>query len=113
MAQSAAGMYLDAIATLEAGVGKFPGSALHLQALGVVLMESGARERAEAQFEGALKLDSTLGESHLQLGNLALERNDLQNAAQHLQAAAAVLVGDSRVHFALGRLYRRTGDTEA
>ena len=45
----------------------------------MVLLDSGARERAEAEFEAALKLDSTLGESHLQLGNLALEKNDLRN----------------------------------
>ncbi len=113
MAQSGAGMYHEAIATLEAGAKRFPNKALHLQALGVVLLESGDRDRAVAAFEEALKLDPTLGESHLQLANTALDEGDLRLATQHLRAAVASTPSDSRVHFALARLYRRTGDREA
>ena len=103
MAQSAAGLNVDAVKTLE----RFPNDVLHVQALGSVLLASGNAEGARAQFEAALKLNAGLAEAHLQLGNLALERGDLESAKMHLLAAAPE---DSRVHFALSRLYRRTGD---
>src|SRR4051794_14206175 len=77
MAQSAAGMYQEAVATLESGAKRFPRNALHLQALGVVLLKTGEQDRAVAMFEAALNIDGALAESHLQLGNLALEAGDL------------------------------------
>lgn len=113
MAQSAAGLTKEAVSTLEAGVKRFPDNALHLQALGVVLLDNADADRAPKMFEAALKLDANLAESHLQLGNLALQKGDLPSARQHLLAAVAAAPGDSRIHFALARLYRRAGDTEA
>ena len=38
---------------------------------------------------------------------------DVYHASEHLHAAASVTPEDARIHFALARLYRRTGDTEA
>ncbi len=113
MAQSAAGMNEDAISTLESGVKRFPDNALMFQALGVVLLEIGEPERASAMFHAALKLDGGLAEAHLQLGNIALDKRDLTSAGQHLLAAEAAAPQDSRIHFALARFYRRTGDREA
>jgi protein O-GlcNAc transferase len=113
MAQSAAGMNKDAVATLESNVKRFPDNALIFQTLGVVLLQAAEPERAAAMFDAALKIDGVLAESHLQLGNMALDKRDLTRAGQHLLAAEAAAPQDSRIHFALARWYRRTGDTEA
>ncbi len=118
MAQSAAGMPTEAQRTLEAGIARFPRDAMHYQALGVVLLqlsESGEADptRARAMFEAALKINPALAESHYQLGNLALQKGDLNAAKEHLQLAEKSAPDDSRIHFAMSRLYRREGNTAA
>ena len=114
IAQSAAGMTEEATRTFEAGIRRFPDHALHYQAYGVLLAnlsESGQAplSRAVEMLEVALRHDASLAESHYQLGSIALEKGDLDQAREHLERAAQQAASDSRVHFALSRLYRRLG----
>jgi tetratricopeptide (TPR) repeat protein len=62
-------------------------------------------------FEAALNIDPVLAESHYQLGNLALQTGELGAAKEHLQAAEKNAPNDSRIHFAMSRLYRREGNS--
>ena len=112
--QFSAGEEDDSIRTLEAGIARFPRDALHYQALGVVLSELSERgrdtkNRARTMFEKALELDSALEESNYQLGRIELDANEVDSAERHLLAAVKSAPNDSRVHFVVGRLYRKQG----
>lgn len=114
IAQAAAGMPVEALKTLEAGRERFPRDAMHYQATGVLLLQladAGVAKaaRAGSMFEAALRIDGSLAESHYQLGNLALQNGDLKAAMEHWLAAGRSAPGDSRIHFALARAYRRGG----
>jgi tetratricopeptide (TPR) repeat protein len=116
IAQSAAGMLTEAVQTLEAGTRRYPKDALHFQALGGVLTKlsdagSGDLAKAKRLFESALAIDPTLAESHYQLGNFALQEGDLDGASTHLLEAERSASNESRIHFALARLYRRKGQS--
>ena len=115
-AQFAAGMEADAVRTLEAGIGKFPEDPAHFQALGVVLLrlsESGqdTAARSREMFEKALRLDQTLPEAQYEVGMSLFRANNLSAAKEHLLLAEASAPNDSRIHFALSKLYRREGQT--
>jgi Flp pilus assembly protein TadD len=117
-AQFAAGLEDESVQTLEAGLVRFPDDATHYQALGVVLVrmsEEGRDTKARVQslFERALRIDNTLSEAHYELGTMALAENDLGSAKDHLLASERSAPNDSRVHFALARLYRMQGETQA
>ncbi len=111
-AQFAAGMEADAVRTLQAGIAKFAEDPAHYQALGVVLLrlsESGeaTAARSREMFENALRLDPSLPEAHYELGMFSLAENNVAAAKNHLLAAEMSAPNDSRIHFALARLYRR------
>ena len=117
-AQFSAGMENESVRTLEEGLARFPSDANHYQALGVVLTrlsEEGQDTRARAQslFKKALQIDETLPEAHYELGVAALAAGDPGLAKSHLLAAERSAPNDSRVHFALARLFREEGDAEA
>jgi Flp pilus assembly protein TadD len=117
MAQFSAGMEDQAVRTLEAGVTRFPKDAMHYQALGVVLLrlsETGraTKDRARVLFQKAIEIDPALPEAHYELGTMALAANDVVAAKDHLLIAERSSPADSRVHFALARLYRMQGDTK-
>jgi Flp pilus assembly protein TadD len=117
-AQFSAGLEDEAIRTLEKGLVKFPDDATHYQALGVVLLrvsEQGrdTKARAGSMFEKALRIDSALPEAHYELGAMALQANDFRTAEDHLLAAERSAPNDSRIHFALARLYRMQAKPEA
>jgi Flp pilus assembly protein TadD len=117
-AQFSAGLENEAIQTLERGIAQFPDDATHYQALGVVLLrvaEEGrdTKARAESMFEKALRIDNALPEAHYELGAIALQANDIRTAEDHLLAAERSAPHDSRIHFALARLYRMQGKLEA
>ena len=114
IAQTKAGMTGEAARTLETGIRRFAWHAPHYEAFGVLLVQladagEAPRSRAVGMFESALKLNSSLPESHYQLGNMALAEGKLQEAFTHLTAAAQGASSDSRVHYALFRTYRRMG----
>jgi Flp pilus assembly protein TadD len=117
-AQFAAGWEDESVRTLEAGLARFPDDVTHYQALGVVLvrMSEGGRDtkaRARSLFEKALRIDNTLPEAHYELGTMALTENDIGSAKNHLLASERSAPNDSRVHFALARLYRMQGEAQA
>lgn len=117
IALSAAGWNAKAVSTLESGITRFPRDPMQYQALGVLLLQTPAPrpvdiERAKSILKAALKLDASLSEPHYQLGNLALQNGQLDEARAHLLAAASAAPFDTRVHFALARLYRRAGDPD-
>ncbi len=117
-AQFSAGMENESVRTLEAGLVRFPNDANHYQALGVVLTrlsEEGQDTQARAQslFQKALQIDGTLPEAHYELGVAALALGDPGSAKSHLLAAERSAPNDSRVHFALARLFRQEGNAEA
>ena len=117
-AQFSAGMENESVRTLEAGLVRFPSDANHYQALGVVLTrlaEEGQDTRARAQslFKKALQIDGLLPEAHYELGVAALAAGDLGSAKNHLLVAERGAPNDSRVHFALARLFRLEDNTEA
>jgi Flp pilus assembly protein TadD len=117
-AQFSAGFEDDAVKALEAGLSRFPNDANHYQALGVIYMrlsEEGRDTRARAQelFEKALQLDGTLPETHYELGMAAFAAHNFGSAKDHLLAAERSAPNDSRIHFALARLYRLKNSAEA
>lgn len=114
MAQSNAGLTMEAAATFEAGIRAFPNDAMHRQAYGVLLVklaEAGQStlDRAIAMLESALALDAALTEAHYQLGGIALSRSDAVAAEQHFAAAVRGGLDDSRIHYAMARALRRLG----
>jgi predicted Zn-dependent protease len=116
IAQTMAGLLPDAVKTLEAGIRKWPGDAMHHQAFGVLLLRM-AEEGSDTESQGvqmlgkALELQPALSEAPYQLGNLALKRGDSSRAIEHLLMALRNGDQSSKVHFALSRAYRAGGDT--
>ncbi len=117
VAQFAAGMNREALATFERGLSQFPRDAATYQEYGKVLIklsETGdttAESRAAELLTSALALDGSLSEPHYYLGNLALKKGKLTEAAQHLEKAAALDQKSSKIPYALARAYRRLGRT--
>src|SRR5579863_9156617 len=105
-------------ATLADGIKRFPKDADHHLEYALLLLglaEAGndaAGLKAEAQLKTALALDSHLPEADYQLGNLALERGRLNEAASYLEAAGRLAPERSKIHFALARTRRRQGRRE-
>jgi len=120
VAQFAAGMIDQAKTTFEKGLRQFPQDAGHYQEYSRMLFklaEAGdpsAEARAVELMKSALKLDSSLSEPHYYPGNQALQKGNLKEATQHLEAAARLDLNSSKLHYALARVYRRLGrDQEA
>lgn len=109
IAQADAGLTTEAVRSLETGMQHFPQDPRFPQALGNTLLANADPSeiaRASELFRKALALDPALSESHYQLGSLALQQGKYSDAAEHLSAALALSANDSRIHFALARLYR-------
>jgi Flp pilus assembly protein TadD len=107
----ASGREDEAVRRLESGIIQFPSDPAHYEALAVVLLrmsETGrtTKERARTLFDKALSLDGSLPEAHYELGLLSLEDRRFEAAKEHLLSAERSAPNDSRVHFALARLYR-------
>jgi len=107
----------EANATFEKGLAHFPGNAQLYQAYGRMLLEPGAKHdaatqsRAMALLEKALALDDALPEAHHELGKALLERDKINEALLHLQAAVKLDPRNSRMHLALANAYRRAGQS--
>ncbi len=114
-AQFAAGLSKDASTRFEAGIRKFPKDARFKTQYAVMLLkqsETGdatAEKRAEQFLRSALQLDPSLSGAHYQLGNLALQKDHIMEAQQHLEQAVALDARSAPAHFALARAYRRLG----
>jgi len=117
VARSAAGLAEEAERSFQRGLERFPMDALHYQEYGLMLLKrvaSGERE-VEAQavllLKKALTLNNELSDAHYQLGQIELRQRNLESARQHLEAAAKLDPGRSKVLFALSRAYRAMGKT--
>ena len=96
---------------LRAGMGKDEGTVWrHIGDLQVELL---AWDSAIEAFEQALRLEPNDAASHLALGKLYLDRNDLDRAVRELRAALKIAPGLDGVHSSLGRAYRASGDLQS
>ena len=115
-AQWGAGMHRDAQTAFERLVKQHPRDAEVHEAYGAVLLEGAADDTTETRaamlLKTALELDANRAEAHYQLGNLALKQDQTADAFRHLEAAARLTPRESKIQFALGRLYRRLGRAE-
>lgn len=80
--------------------------------LGIVYREQGDYEAAERQFLQAEKLNPQNAQVMLELGKLSLVRGDLPRARALLEKAVQHMPDAPAVHYQLGLLYRRLGETE-
>jgi len=80
--------------------------------LGIVHRENGEYDAAEQEYREAERLNPENGQVMLELGKLSLTRGDLPQAQTRLEKAAHYMPETSAVHYQLGLLYRRLGQTE-
>jgi tetratricopeptide (TPR) repeat protein len=111
-AQWRAGMRKDAVAAFEQSLRQFPRDAQTCQVYGMLLLGNGSPEnkpRAVELLERAVALDEKAVEPRYQLANLALADGRPEQALPLLEKAIQLDAKDSRLHFALSRVYRRLG----
>ncbi len=114
-AQFAAGMRKDAAANFETGIKRFPRDArFKAQYAAVLLKQSETGDvaleaKAEQLLRSALTLDPSLSDAHYHLGNLALNKDRIAEAQQHLEQSVKLDGQNAAAHFALSRVYRRLG----
>jgi tetratricopeptide (TPR) repeat protein len=116
--QAGAGMLLQAKATLEEAIRKFPEKApLELELAGLFLKESETGEknsegRAEQLLLSSVAHDDTHAEAYYQLGDIALRHDRTAKAVVYLETAEKLDPESVKTHFALARIYRRMGRME-
>ena len=107
------GDFAEAERTLEAlleRTGLPPGEqAFLLNKRGVALVSLGERERAREQFDAALEASPHLPSALTNLGNLALERGDIERAVPYYEAAIASDESYALAHLNLSTAYRQQG----
>jgi tetratricopeptide (TPR) repeat protein len=109
-AQWQAGMPERAAATFDEAIRQFPRDARTYQVYGTLLLDDGSPQnkgRAIDLFKHALALNDSAVEPRYQLANLELENGNPQQALAYLERAIQLDPKDSRLHFALSRVYRR------
>jgi len=72
-----------------------------------------AEVRAISLLKQAVTLDKLFGEPHYQLGNLWLRKGRTTEALEEFKISARLNPSEPKTHFALSRVYRRLGRTEA
>lgn len=86
-------------------------------ALARVELRRGRLDDARGSAERALALNPDLGDAHVTLARLAIDREEgddwSDEAERHLRAALALSPNDRRARRELGRLYRKIGDPAA
>jgi tetratricopeptide (TPR) repeat protein len=98
---------LDALLLREAG--EPARRAFLFNKRGVARIGLGKRDEARADFTHALELHSRHAAALTNLGNLALEENDVAGAIGHYERAIAADPEYAVAHFNLGVAYKRTG----
>jgi Flp pilus assembly protein TadD len=79
--------------------------------LGIVYKESGDYESAERELRVAERATPENGQVSLELGKLLLARGRLEEARGRLEKALAAMPDAGTVHYQLGILYRKLGET--
>jgi tetratricopeptide (TPR) repeat protein len=80
--------------------------------VGIVHKEKGDYETAEREYREAARLNPQNGQVMLELGKLLVTRGQLEEARTWLEKAYQFMPEASTVHYQLGHLYRRLGETE-
>lgn len=117
-AKWAAGLRPEAEAEFELLLKQHPEDASVYESYGTSLLNAATDDtmlvRAEELLNKAAKLDASRAEPHYQLGVLELKKSaappdSLRRALEQLRTAVRLGLIDSRVHYALARVYRRLG----
>ncbi len=80
--------------------------------LGILGKEGGDYQGAEREYREAERLNPRSGQVLLELGKLLLTRGELNEARARLEKAHESMPANPAVHYQLGLLYRRLGETE-
>ena len=118
LALAISGAKEEAIAAFEQGIKRFPQEAKFYQECGRFLLDPvnagdpGTEAKAMLLLKKAIALNASLPEPQVQLGDLALAQGRAEEAASHLEIAAKLDPGNSRVFYSLSRAYRHLGRTE-
>jgi tetratricopeptide (TPR) repeat protein len=119
-AKWAAGMRGEAEAQFQTLVKQYPRDASVYEGYGTSLLSSATDDamlqHSEVLLRKAVELDTSRAEAHYQLGLLELKRDQgdsstegMRQALAQLQTAVQLGLNESRVHYALARVYRRLG----
>jgi tetratricopeptide (TPR) repeat protein len=109
-AQWRAGNKTQALSEFESIRHEFPRDAGTCELYGTLLLEDGSPEdksRAVGLLKRAIALDSSSVEARYQVANVELADGHFEQALQDLERAIKLDPDDSRMHFALSRVYRR------
>jgi tetratricopeptide (TPR) repeat protein len=112
MAEWRAGARQQAINEFEQTIRQFPRDARTLVEYGTLLLEDGSPENKGHAIEllkQAIVADDSSVEARYQLANIELADGKLQPALEFLERAIKLEPDDSRLHFAISRVYRRLG----
>ena len=80
--------------------------------LGIVYKENGDYAAAERELREAERLNPRNGQVMLEAGKLALARGEIEQARSRFEKALEYLPDAPAVHYQLGLIYHRLGDTE-
>jgi tetratricopeptide (TPR) repeat protein len=119
-AKWSAGMRNEAEAEFQTLLKQHPRDATVCESYGALLLngatDDATQGRAAALLEKSVQLDSSRPEAHYQLGMLDLKRSTagaspdaLRQALEQLETAARLGLNESKIHYALARVYRRLG----
>jgi tetratricopeptide (TPR) repeat protein len=81
--------------------------------LGILLVQHGELREAEALFREAMGYDAGFPQAHYQLGMLFEQTERLDDGVKELRRAIEIDQSYAEPYFALARIYRRQGKTEA
>ena len=105
-----------AIATCKAAITRFPKDARFYVSYAEMLLASPDATRFHPQardlLEKALKLAPQTAQAYYLLGQIALQQEQLQEAEEDFLRSLSFDPDRSKTHFALSRVYRRTGHAE-
>ena len=112
MAEWQSGARRQAITEFEQTIRQVPRDAQTRVEYGTLLLEDGspeARGHAIDLLQQAIGVDHSSVEALYQLANIEIADGKLQPALQYLERAIKLEPNDSRLHFAISRVYRRLG----
>jgi len=112
VAEWRAGARQQAMADFEQTLRQFPRDSQTRVEFGTLLLEDGSPEtrgRAIELLKQAIVTDDSSVEARYQLANIELADGKFQPALEFLERAIKLEPNDSRLHFAISRVYRRLG----
>jgi tetratricopeptide (TPR) repeat protein len=103
-----------AIAQCKTGISRFPNDARFYISYAEMLLTSPDAMQVQAKdlLEKALKLAPQSAQAYYLLGQIALQQGQWKTAEEHFLRSLSFDPDRSKTHFALSRVYRRTGRAE-